>query len=507
MAGSYITNRQVEIYMQSRLKGQTQVTAAAKAGISERSGRDIDHGKHVDAKTKARHWRTRKDPLDKVWQSELAPLLEQSPLLQPITLLEHLQEKHPKEAYPDSILRTLQRRVKEWRATQGPKKEVMFLQKHVAGRQAFSDFTTLKQTTITIAGQPYRHLLYHFRLAYSHWSYVKVINGGESYTALAEGLQEALQRLGGSPLEHRTDSLSAAYKNLSKEAQEDITCRYELFCENYSMKATRNNPGASHENGSIESPHGHLKRRIRQALLIRDSHDFASIEDYQLFIDHVVQQHNRRNAKAIQIERMALQPLPKHKSVDYTELTAVVSCNSTIDVRRVTYSVPSQLIGEVLNVRLYHDRLDCYFGKQFITKLNRLHPAGSQRDKQIDYRHMVHSLVKKPQAFRYSQHRDALLPTDDYKIIWSHLNKTLATKESCKAMVGLLHIAASQDCEKELAHTVLELMSDNKPIVLTQLQEKFRKTVLQPPPELNIKQHQLKSYNDLIPCAREVYHA
>ena len=507
MPGLYITNRQVEIYMKLRAEGQTQVIAAAKAGFSERSGREIEHGRREEPKQKNRSWRTRKDPLLNVWEQELVPLLEQSPKLMPITLLEYLQSTHSPEAYPDSLLRTLQRRIKQWRVTQGPNKEVMFLQTHPPGGQGLSDFTRLKETTITIAGQPYSHQFYHFRLAYSHWSYMKVVEGGESFSALAEGLQEALQRLGGAPLEHRTDSLSAAFKNLSKAAQEDMTCRYESFCENYSMKATRNNPGASHENGSIESSHGHLKRRIKQALLLRGSHDFASVEAYQGFIDGVVHQHNRRNAKAIQIERAALQCLPKHKSVDYTEITAVVSCASTIEVRRVTYTVPSRLIGEALTIRLYDNRLCCYFGRQHVATLQRKHPSGHSRSKQIDYRHVIHSLVKKPRAFRYSRLRDELLPTEEYRFIWRHLEQTLSPQESCKTIVGLLHLAATQACEAKLAEHVLEKIAKHKPIILSELQEAFRQKPPSSAPHLEVRQHPLTAYNECIPQSQEVCHA
>jgi hypothetical protein len=112
--------------------------------------------------------------------------------------------------------------------------------------------------------------------------------GGESFSALAEGLQAALWRLGGAPLEHRTDSLSAAFKNLSLEAQEDLTERYEALCRHYAMVATRNNRGRSHENGAVESPHGHIKRRIAQALLLRGSADFASLEDNRQWLDALV---------------------------------------------------------------------------------------------------------------------------------------------------------------------------------------------------------------------------
>ena len=178
--------------------------------------------------------------------------------LSPMTLFEKLQKDHPGE-YQDSKLRTFQRRVSEWKALWGPEKEVMFRQEQVAGRMGLSDFTKIKEVTITIQGLPFTHLLYHFRLAFSGWCSVSVIHGGESYTALAEGLQDALWRLGGVPREHRSDSLSAAYRNLTKDAAEDVTLRYEELCRHYGMEPTRNNRGEGHENGAIESPHGHLR--------------------------------------------------------------------------------------------------------------------------------------------------------------------------------------------------------------------------------------------------------
>ena len=268
MPGNRINNEQVKLYMSTRIKGCTQVTSAAKAGLSERTGRRIENRRTQIQARKIVHWKTRTNLLDDVWDTELVPLLEQTPHLLPLTLLESLQEKYP-EQYPDSLLRTLQRRVKTWKSLNGEAKTLIFRQAHVPGRQSLSDFTQLKGVEITIAGEPFKHLLYHFRLAFSGWSHMKVILGGESYSALASGLQEALWRLGASPLEHRTDSLSAAFKNLSTEVKKDLTDRYDALCAHYNMTPTRNNVGVSHENGSIESPHGHLKRRIKQALLLR----------------------------------------------------------------------------------------------------------------------------------------------------------------------------------------------------------------------------------------------
>lgn len=498
MPGTWITDKQAEIYMKSRQQAQSQTTAAAKAGFSERSGRKIESGQRIAPKLKPHNWRTRQDPFEAVWQTQLVPLLEQSPQLRAITLLEHLQASQA-DKYPDSLLRTLQRRVKQWQALQGPNKEVMFRQVHLAGQQGLSDFTTLKTVVILIAGEPFKHLLYHFRLAFSHWSYVKVIEGGESFTALAEGLQEALQRLGGAPREHRTDSLSAAFKNLNQEAQDDMTKRYNALCEQYAMTATRNNRGIGHENGSVESPHGHLKRRIEQALLLRGNYNFANNQAYQSFIDDVVTAHNRRNAKAITEERCALQPLPLHRAADYTEVSAVVSSSSTISVRRVTYTVPSRLQGDVLQVRLYDNRLLCYLGHVFVIELKRLHQKGNVRGRVVDYRHVIHSLIKKPQAFRHSVLRDELLPNMQYHVIWQALDARLPAKEACKLMVGLLHLAAKEDCEKALAESVVRLLAEDKLISLVQLEQRFKSQARIPAPSINVAQHDLACYNECIP--------
>lgn len=499
MPGEWITPRQVERYMKARKQGHTQVNAAAKAGISERSGRSIEQGKRIDPTMKERHWRTRPDPLAAVWESELKPMLEKTPTLTSITLLEYLQTKYPAE-YCDRVGRTLQRRVKTWHALHGPEKEVMFAQTHEPGRQGLSDFTRLKRVNVTIAGKPFIHLLYHFRLAYSHWSFMKVIQGGESYTALAEGLTEALEKLGGAPKEHRTDSLSAAFKNLTREAREDMTVRYDAFCRHYGMTATRNNRGKGHENGSVESPHGHLKRRIEQALLLRGSTDFESVEAYQAFIDGVVTQSNRRNAKSIHLELETLLPLPKTRATNYSELRAVVSSSSTIEVRRVTYTVPSRLQGEVLTVRLYDDRLVCYLGYQYVITLQRIHTSDPRkRKRQVDYRHVIHSLAKKPQAFRYSRLRDDLLPNPTYRSIWLKIDKVMPPKEACTFIVGLLQLAALHDCEKPLGEAVLDALNEGKHLSLISLQKQFSKKPDKPCQDIHITHPSLENYNQCIP--------
>ena len=255
---------QVEVYMNARAKGLTQVESAAIAGFSERSGQRIEAGDHQPNRGRLRDWRTSPDPLAGVWENELEPILKREPRLKPMTLFEYLQDHYPGQ-YPQ-VLRTLQRRVQTWKALHGPAPEVMFELRHEPGMMGISDFTELKGVEVTIAGQPFEHLLYHYRLAYSGWQYAQVIQGGESFIALSEGLQNAVDACGGAPKQHRTDSLSAAYRNMGGKRHKPLTRLYHELGDHYRLQPTRNNTGIAHENGAIESPHGHLKNRIVQAL-------------------------------------------------------------------------------------------------------------------------------------------------------------------------------------------------------------------------------------------------
>lgn len=301
--------------MRARESGCTQETAAAKGGKSVRTGRRIEKGEHQPQCRKPHDWRTRADPLLEVWESELVPLLLGQPKLQAMTLYEYLQQKYPGK-YGSSILRTLQRRVQQWKASSGPPLEVMFEQLHRPGVMGLSDFTKLKQVKITIAGKPFEHLLYHYRLAYSSWQSVQVILGGESFIALCQGLQNAVDKSGGCPLEHRSDSLSAAYRNLGGRTDEDLTQMYQRLCQHYRMRPTRNNRGIAHENGSIESPHGYFKNRLHQALLLRGSCDFDTIADYQGFIVQVIEVLNGKIYQKFQEEQDYLHPIPSHRYPD-----------------------------------------------------------------------------------------------------------------------------------------------------------------------------------------------
>lgn len=484
-----INDQQYHVYMSLRRKGMTQVTSAAKAGFSERTGRTFEKEGIAPSQREKKQWRRRQDPFAEVWDEVVVPLLEVSPFLIGINLLEHLQDLYP-GCYPDRHLRSLQRRIKKWKAIHGPEKELMFKQLHPPGLRGISDFTKPKAFSVTIRGKTLSHLLYHFRLTYSQWAHVRVVLGGESFPVLAQGLQEALWKLGGSPEEHRTDSLSAAFKNLCQEERQDVTQRYEELCNHYGMRATRNNRGKGHENGSIEAAHGYLKRRLRQGLALRG-------EEYQDFIDTVVVRHNRRHGILIEEEKALLKSLPLHKACDFEEVIAHVTTFGTMMIKKGVYSVPPSLVGERLRVHVYDRSLSCYLGSDHVLDLPRAFPQKGEIKRCINYRHLIGNLARKPQAFRYSVLKEDLLPTSTYKEIWSLIDQRCTARYACKLIVGLLKLAADYDCEKELGERVLRTLNKGLIPSLGELQRRYESPRKRQLPNLSIPQHSLMSYNQL----------
>ena len=502
MPGLHSTDRQVVRYMSLR-PHHPQVTAAAKAGFSERSARRIDSDPRLPTQSvKTREWRTRQDPLTHVWP-RAEEMLKTIPGIQAISILEVLQEEYGPDTVPDSLRRTLERRVANWQALHGEDKEVFFPQRHDAGRQGLSDFTVADELAVTIGGQPFQHRLYHFRLAFSGWEDARVILGGESFSAIAEGLQDALWKLGGVPAEHRTDSLSAAFKNLAQDAQLDLTRRYQNLSKHYNMEATRNNPGESHENGSIEAANRHIKTRIDQALRRRGSRDFADLSEYRRFIADLCARYNARRKKAVDIERAVLRPLPLRRTTDFASTTVPVTRNSTISVDRILYSVPSRLIGCTLEIHLYDDRLEAFLGATLVATLVRLRVKAPERGHQIDYHDVIGTLRRKPQALRNLIYRDALFPRPAYARAWAALDAGRSAKQACRDMVGLLDLAANGACEAALAERLDAILDAGALPDIDALKAEFAPKT-KPPADVTIPLPDLAAYNQLLPSGGEV---
>ena len=470
--------------------------AAAKAGFSASSGYRIVEDPTLPSTREQERGRRRPDPLADIFDSEVVPILRAAPGLRSIGIFEEMKRRYP-DLNP-GIRRTLERRIRAWRAIYGAEQEVMFRQTHEPGALGLSDFTEMSDLGVSVAGLSLDHRLYHFRLIWSGFEHAHVILGGESYVALAEGLQNALWTLGGAPAGHRSDSLSAAFRNLDADARQDLTSRYDALCAHYGMTPSRNNRGEAHENGSIESAHGHLKAAIRDALLLRGSADFDDLAAYRKFIDEGVSRRNRRNGPRIDVERAALRPLPDRRTCDFEEILVTVTSSSSFTLRKVFYTVPSRLIGHRLRVRLYDDRLELFLGGTHLNTLRRGRSgANGVHGHVVDYRHVIHSLRRKPMALLRLVYRDQLFPREAYRRTFERLLEAGAEKTACRQMVELLAMAHERACEAELAEALAAGLAEAQLPDMDALRRRFapRLTAL---PEVVVALTPLSAYDVLL---------
>ena len=470
--------------------------AAAKAGFSTATAYRIEADPRLPSTRKKPWGRRRPDPLAGIFDEEIVPLLEHTPGIRAVALFEELMRRHP-ELGP-GVRRTLERRVRQWRAVHGPAQEIVFRQTHPPGQLGLSDFTDTSGLGVRIAGARLKHLLYHFRLAYSGFSHAHVVLGGESFTALAEGLQNALWSLGGAPLEHRSDSLSAAYRNLERDRREDATARYAGLCAHYGMAPSRNNRGESHENGAVEGPHGHLKRALADALLLRGSRDFHALSEYRAFVDEVVGRRNAHHRARIDVERAVLKPLPRQRTEDFDTARVRVTSSGGFILRRVFYSVPSRLVGHQLTVRVYDERLELFLGTTPLMQLPRGRiQANGCNGHVVDYRHVIHSLRRKPMALRNLVYRDSLFPRQAYRRAFDALLETKGERAACRETVALLSLAHERTCEAELAEAIETCLDDGAlpdPAALTARFARAPRTV----PEIRVELGSLADYDALL---------
>jgi hypothetical protein len=434
-----VTDAQVRLLRKKMAEGKTVAAAAVAAGMSERSAYAWKQGALPSETKGPRTWRTRVDPFAAVWESDVVPLLaaDCEGVLEATTVVGELRRRHG-DTFGPGQLRTLQRRMHEWRALHGPGKEVMFEQQHPPGREGAFDFTDASELKVTICGQLFAHLLFQFILTFSKWRWVGLAFS-ETFEALVHGLQDALAAIGGAPPVWRSDNLSAATHQLPGSGRE-LNRRFAAVLEHYGASSTRIEPRKSHQNGVVEKAHDVLKSALRQALIVRGSRDFSSVDAYTEFVGGIRDQLNHGRATALLAEeRQHLRPLPSTRLPEYSVYTAVVRAWSTIHFSNRTYSVPSRLIGSEVEIRQHPDVVEIWYRDKLTETMPRLRGEQHQR---IDYRHVIWSLVRKPGAFARYRYREELFPSLVFRRAYDALRQARGERADVE-YVRILHLAAS----------------------------------------------------------------
>lgn len=496
-----VNDQQVRKLKNMLQNNKTLKDSALCSGMDEKTARKYRDRPELPSEIKCPHtWRTRKDPFEEHWD-EIRSTLEQAPTIEAKALFMHLQRTYPGH-YQDNQLRTLQRKIKRWRATDGPPKEVMFTQEHPPGELGQSDFTHMEPLQITIAGQPFNHLVYHFVLTCSNWESGSICFS-ESFESLSDGLQKALWELGGVPLEHQTDRLTAAVNNSCNK--EEFTERYTSLMKHYGITPRRINAGKSNENGDVEQSHHRFKKHVEQELLLRGSRDFQSRSEYEKFLKSIFAVRNAGRKTLFETERTHLRPLPARKVDTFKKEIVRVSRSSTILVNHNHYSVQSQLIGENVQVYVYAEYLEIWYAGSRIDTLPRLRGSGKYK---IQYRHVIDSLVRKPGAFRNYRYRAEMFPTTYFKRVYDYLLNKHTPQKAAKEYLNILNLAAKEN-ETRVNEILLNLLQEGKDISYDQVQAEFFSVRLaQSKTDVHIDVPFLGAYDELLSsCEEDLCHS
>jgi hypothetical protein len=316
---------------------------------------------------------------------------------------------------------------------------VFFPQIHYPGRLAESDFTDLSGLMVTIAGRPFKHLFYHFVLTYSNWE-TGTICFSETFESLSEGFQNAVWELGGVPESHQTDCLTAAIQ--SGDGSGKFTERYSALLRHYGVKGLRTNPSSPHENGDTEQRHHRFKDALDQQLMLRGSRDFADRWEYMRFLENLLEQLNAGRRERYEEELNELGRLPRNRVEACKRLANVkVRRSSTISVAHNTYSVNSRLIGEHVNIRLYSEHLEVWYGQKKVEHIPRLRGESKHR---INYRHVIDWLVRKPGALENYRWREDMFPTIRFRMAYDSLKKNHVLSVASREYLSILEMAAKE---------------------------------------------------------------
>jgi hypothetical protein len=425
--------------------------AALRAGMDRKTARKyVQCGQLPSGRKRLRGYRTRPDPFDADW-AWLEAQLELAPELEAKVLFEALQARQPGR-YQDGQLRTLQRRLRQWRAEHGPEREVFFSQQHRPGEAMQLDFTRTAELCITIAGVPFEHMLCNAVLPYSNWQAVTVCLS-ESYLALKRGVQDAVFRIGRVPEYTQTDNSTSATHNLPA-GKRDFNDEYRALIEYFGMTPRTTGIGEKEQNGDVEAANGALKRRILQELMLRGSSDFDTVEAYEAWLRDVVRRRNLGRQSRFEEERAVMRKLDVARLSEFVETLVPVTSWSTIRVNYCTYSVPSRLIGERVRVRVYERVLEVYYAERLQLSVERLKGRNRHR---INYRHVIWSLVQKPGAFARYRYREEMFPTLTFRRAFDAISAQAPDLRGDLQYLRLLHLAAATT-ETEVEAAIAQLL-------------------------------------------------
>jgi hypothetical protein len=441
--------------------------AAMKADMDRKTARKyVAAGKLPSELKQPRDWRTRPDPFEEHWP-EIEARLRETPEFEAKTLFELLQQQYPGR-YEDGQLRTLQRHVKRWRAAQGPDREVVLAQQHRPGEAAQTDFTHATELAVTIAGQLFVHLLCVLVLPYSNWQWATVCLS-ESILALRKGVQRALFQLGRVPRYHQTDGSTAATHKIPEGQAEHVegtqrpfNTEYVALMRHLGMTPRLIELGEKEQNGDVEASNGAIKRRLEQALLVRGSRDFESVDAWQAFIDETLRKANANRGRRVAEDLAAMRELDVSKLPEYVEEDVKVSEWSTVRIKHCAYSVPSRLIGEWVRVRIFEDRLEVRFANELQLACERLRGRNLHR---IDYRHVIWSLVRKPGGFARYVYREEMFPSLVFRTAYDAIQAARPGTKGDLEYLRILHLAAST-MEADVAAALAQLQTAGTPITV-----------------------------------------
>lgn len=470
------------------LKKHTRITATAKAGMDAKTARKyIKSGQLPSDQASPHIWKTHPDGFKEDWPM-LEGMLKNAPGLQGKTLMAYLLRKRPDHYKPDQ-LRTLQRRIRDWRALHGVEQAIIFNQNIPPGKQSQSDFTCLNDLKITINGRPFKHLLFHWMLPYSRWESIRVCVS-ESFDNLVFGVEKAVWELGYIALEHRTDNLTAATQAMGSERE--FTQRWQQFMAHYGITPTTNNVGVSHENGSIEKSHDTLKDAIEQSLLIRGYRDFPSEKAYVVWLEELVKGRNIYRSERLAIEVKQLSELPNKRWHSPDVIQARVSSASIVQLLGQPYSVPSRLIHYTLKAYIYPDEIRLFYGKKAIQVMPRVY---NETHLGINYRHLIDGLVRKPGAFANYRYQEAFFPRLCFRQAYD------ALRQRCPATADKCYLKVLQLCkiqsEQEVAVALTLLLEANELPTLEAIKE-LVDTYYSERRQVHVHQPNLSDYDALL---------